>query len=188
MGCNEIFYGSLNSGKPFCRKHYFLEVESQKLSSKKKYYCFECQKSFIEDKCPICGYMSKLNQSVNRRDKNKSDYNNAILIDNDFEYSRNNFISMRKIVNSPKSTTEKLKKVAKAFYSELEDCNISSEEMFHATYTRDKLNEYHNFDYSESNFPLIMKIHEALNDEDRVGRDVKKMADYWSDFYSVEYD
>lgn len=91
-------------------------------------------------------------------------------------------VSIDKYISEP----QKLKDISKEFYSELEDCDIFDEEMFHATYTRDKLTMFSNYDYSEVMFPIVSTINKKLNDEEKVGADVKKMAEHWCEFFCVK--
>jgi len=91
-------------------------------------------------------------------------------------------VSIDKYISEP----QKLKDISKEFYSELEDCDIFDEEMFHATYTRDKLTMFSNYDYSEVMFPIVSTINKKLNDEEKVGADVKKMTEHWREFFCVK--
>ncbi len=77
--------------------------------------------------------------------------------------------------------TQALKGKVKDFYSEFENCDISNEEIYFATYTRDKLGNMQP-DYS---YEDVKRTDDVLNDESIVGEEVTKMAKYWADFYCV---
>lgn len=97
-----------------------------------------------------------------------------LLPDNDFQ-------TLRRKIELDCYDTQALKGKVKDFYSEFEDCDISNEEMYFATYTRDKLGKMQ----PDNSFEDIEAIDAAFNDKSIVGEEVMKMAKYWADFFSV---
>ena len=101
------------------------------------------------------------------------------------ESNPNDFAAMLGAIIKTSLTEDSLKALFKRFYSKLKDCDISNEEMFHATYTRDKLNRIHDYEYSSEMFPIVQDIHEALSNSAVAGIPSVYMSDYWVDFFDV---